>query len=323
MLNYEEYVCPVCGEPFGPDDDVVVCPLCGAPHHRGCYGRNGRCAFADRHGTAKQWSRRPSREDDGAVVCGNCGTVNPDGEVVCSKCGRSLVPDAGPRPEEQLPPVDPNAFATPFNPFGDVPPDEMIGGEPAMDLAIFLGSRQGFYLPRFRYLERCSGTRSHTSWNWAAALFPGTWLAYRKLTRALIPVAILSLLLSLPAFLTLGIGLIHALGDSGALSEFLGSGLIPVSAIPAPLLIALNLSPALSLGLRAYMGLMANELYRRHTRREMQRLRRIYSDPLHYRYALSRRGGGSPMRAVVYAALFLLCTAGLSTLLILCQFGGF
>ena len=39
FMKYENETCPVCGEKFTADSDVVVCPDCGTPHHRECYLR--------------------------------------------------------------------------------------------------------------------------------------------------------------------------------------------------------------------------------------------------------------------------------------------
>ena len=41
MLDYTHIKCPVCGDTFKEDDDIVVCPQCGAPYHRACYQEKG------------------------------------------------------------------------------------------------------------------------------------------------------------------------------------------------------------------------------------------------------------------------------------------
>ncbi|MBS6236502.1 MAG: hypothetical protein KH615_11425, partial [Clostridiales bacterium] len=40
-MDYTGLKCPVCGKPFGTDDDIVVCPEYGAPYHRACYQQAG------------------------------------------------------------------------------------------------------------------------------------------------------------------------------------------------------------------------------------------------------------------------------------------
>ena len=91
MPDFTQYACPVCGQKFHASDDVVVCPQCGAPHHRTCWKEEGRCHFQSAHGTPSQWKPLPDKEDDNAVVCGNCGTVNSDGRTCCQKCGHEIM----------------------------------------------------------------------------------------------------------------------------------------------------------------------------------------------------------------------------------------
>lgn len=42
--------CPICGNRFFEEDEIVVCPECGAPYHRECYRHSGDCVFSDKHG---------------------------------------------------------------------------------------------------------------------------------------------------------------------------------------------------------------------------------------------------------------------------------
>ena len=290
MLNLQEYTCPVCGRSFTPEDDVVICPDCGAPHHRECWKQAGRCHFAALHGTAAQWRPVPSRSDEGALVCGNCGAANLADSRYCRKCGRALDDPPPLRPEDQNPPVDPNAFSPPYTPYGEVPPDGIVGGETAMDLATFIGSNSGYYLPRFQYMEK---SRNGVSWNWAAALFPAFWLLYRKMRRLFLPVLATSVILSLPWLAVAFLGFRAMAADPSALQAFLSGGVIPEGSTPAWLLLSSHLSSMLSLTLHGVMGMRANDLYRRHTKRLMNRIRLEGGDALYYRYALARRGGVS------------------------------
>ncbi|HIW74484.1 MAG TPA: DUF2628 domain-containing protein [Firmicutes bacterium] len=300
MRNVQDFACPVCGKPFVSGDDVVVCPLCGAPHHRECYKKIGRCAFASAHGTAAQWRPPLKKEDEGVWTCGNCGTVNPAGSEACRKCGRAFEEPAPPRPEEQNPPVDPAVFAPPYTPYGEVPSDGTVGGESAMELATYLGPRAGYYLPRFQYIAQ---GRNPVSWNWAAALFPVEWLLYRKMGKLFVPALFLSLLLLSPYLAALALGMRAVLADSSALQAFLAAGEIPAGSVPAWLLLLAHLSSLVSLTLRCALGMRANSLYWRHVKRMMGRIRRECredGDSLVYRYALSGRGGVSAARVVLY-----------------------
>ncbi|MCH5325155.1 MAG: hypothetical protein J1E39_08065 [Eubacterium sp.] len=53
--NFIDEKCPVCGETFAPDSDIVVCPECGAPHHRECFHTAGHCAYEQQHAEGFEW----------------------------------------------------------------------------------------------------------------------------------------------------------------------------------------------------------------------------------------------------------------------------
>ena len=98
MIDYTGVQCPVCSKPFSQDDDIVVCPECGAPYHRHCYQQEGRCVFADRHGTAQAW-KRPGSSDSEDKRCPRCGRPNAQGALFCDHCGMPLSeePPIGPQ----------------------------------------------------------------------------------------------------------------------------------------------------------------------------------------------------------------------------------
>ena len=302
MLHLQEYTCPVCGRPFAQGDDVVVCPDCGAPHHRECWKKQGCCAYAASHGTAEQWRPPLERGDDDVWACGNCGTLNPAGSEVCRKCGRAADEPPSPRPEDQNPPVDPAVFAPPYTPYGEVPPDGVVDGETAMDLATFLGPNAGYYLPRFRYFEQ---THNPVSWNWAAALFPLEWLLYRKMGRAFWLALPLCLLLAAPyaAVFALWLGAPAAgapAADPGALSIAGGESL--AGGAPVWLLFLTHVASLLSVILRGALGMRANDLYRRRVKQQMARIRGQCGGTPAYRHTLSKKGGVSAGRVAVYLA---------------------
>ena len=57
MFFYAGCRCPVCGQLFTENDDIVACPQCGAPHHRSCWQQEGHCHFDDRHCAGFRWER--------------------------------------------------------------------------------------------------------------------------------------------------------------------------------------------------------------------------------------------------------------------------
>ena len=315
MLDYTQLACPVCGRPMRKTDDVVVCPQCGAPHHRSCWQRIGRCAYADRHGTPEQWKPPITREDEDALICGNCGEPNEPGASVCAKCGHTLSQPEPSPPSEQPLPVDEATFYSQFSPYIGIAPDSSMDGEPVMDVAAYVGPNAGYYLSRFFFM-RVQKTRS--SWNWAAALFPVEWLLYRKMKGAALAAAIIAAILLLPYLYLAGL-LLQRLSADPALVQGLLQGNLPALALPGWLTVSIDLSALASFLLRLFMGLKSNRFYDGKVFRDIRLIRAGCSDPLRFRYTLSRRGGVSRAAVVVYicAALLLMAAAvyGLGTLL--------
>ncbi len=54
-MYYLNAACPVCGQAFTENDDVVVCPVCGTPHHRDCYQHLGHCFNETLHSQGYEW----------------------------------------------------------------------------------------------------------------------------------------------------------------------------------------------------------------------------------------------------------------------------
>lgn len=196
MFFYQGQKCPVCGNFFGEQDDIVTCPECGAPHHRNCWKTEGHCHFAALHGTDRQWNEEQQTEVHSTPVkkrCPRCGYDNPEFSEFCAHCGLELsVEDWHSQytapPIYERPPVGQytpphNAPFTPFgqppfsDPYGGVPHNETIDGVPVDTVAKLLGPNSAYYLPRF---HRMTHGGSKISWNWSAFLFTYNWLLYRK-----------------------------------------------------------------------------------------------------------------------------------------------
>lgn len=190
MIDFEGQICPVCNEKLTADDDIVVCPVCGCPHHRECWMKENRCGLAELHGTDQQWQRRepePPKEEKQAIdfICPRCGYQNPMDTRVCLNCGLDLQegePTPGFYSKRQQPPFDPEANMNPFmmtamDMMGGVRPEESIDGVPAGDLAVFIGPKSYYYLPRFLKMSTLGGGGG---FSFAAFLFSGLWMIFRK-----------------------------------------------------------------------------------------------------------------------------------------------
>lgn len=306
MVDITETACPVCGKPLTTEDDVVVCPECGAPYHRSCWNQQGRCVYAGQHGTPDQWHPPLSRDDEHTIVCGNCGTVNADTQRYCVKCGHDLQEVFNPGPAEQQPPLDANIFYAQFSPYAGIDPESLFDGFPAMDVATFLGPNSGYYLARFHFMNV---QRTHTSWNWAAAIFPVEWLLYRKMYRHFAVVFLIQIILLLPvlavSFLSLQ-SLLSAYGNTtDAFQALLMWENYSVS-IPHWLIICMNLASSLAFVLRAVMATWANHFYHKYCIRRIAEVKNKYGqDQLLTRCALAKAGGASWWSIVLFYAAVL------------------
>lgn len=204
MFFYEGQACPVCGQHFAENDDIVTCPQCGCPHHRDCWKQEGHCHFAADHGTKRQWAQGTSEtpKQQSALPqknCPHCGGKNPEFAEFCAHCGKeidheewaSTPGNATPPPPHagqytQYTPPFSGGFHQPFqppfqvplhDPYGGVPRTEEIDGVPVDQIAELVGSNSAYYLPRFHKMTHGG---SKVSWNWAAFLIPSNWLLYRK-----------------------------------------------------------------------------------------------------------------------------------------------
>lgn len=198
MLDYTHIKCPVCGDAFKEDDDIVVCPQCGAPYHRACYQEKGKCIFDDLHEAGKEWAPpappAPKVEPSAEIKdreCPACGTLNGHSALFCNRCGTSLLgagqpdqkpPQAPPPFVSPAPPVSRNAYGGvvppfSFDPMGGVSPAELLDeGVSFGDASKFVRQNTTYYMPVFRYIKQTGRNK----FSFSAFLFSGAWLLYRK-----------------------------------------------------------------------------------------------------------------------------------------------
>lgn len=195
MLDYTGVKCPVCEVPFKKDDDIVVCPECGAPYHRECYHQAGKCVFDELHAQGKEWQppEPPKAPDPSAEIkdreCPVCGTLNAHSSLFCARCGSSLVgepqtynntpPKSSTPPPSYTPYANQRFSGVPFayDPMGGVSPTEPIGDNVAFgDVSKAVKQNTAYYMPVFRYIKQTGRNK----FNFAAFLFSGAWMLYRR-----------------------------------------------------------------------------------------------------------------------------------------------
>lgn len=326
MFFYEGMSCPVCGKTFLETDDIVACPECGAPHHRACWQKENRCAYAEDHGTPRQWTRAQSFTggEEKTNRCPNCGAQNPAHAEFCSHCGRELhtdtwrsAPNQPPPNGAYVPPMNngpypppPNGTYTPpngnpYNPYGPGPGPyseyapfrspfaDPCGGVPSNEIidgetAEDLAAIVGPNAPY--YVPRFSKMHregSRASWNWPAFLIPSYWLMYRKQYL----IGILMLLFEMTQTVMMNLVFAEALNQESYAAMFNVMNTI-LSGPNGTLIVALVMMFGITeLLLRVVFGVFGNRLYMRHC---VSRVRKARSaDPVGYRTRLPMTGGTS------------------------------
>lgn len=203
MLDHTGIECPVCGEAFKQEDDIVVCPQCGAPYHRACYEKEGKCIFDGLHETGREWRPpappAPKAADPAAEIkdqeCPVCGTLNGHSALFCNRCGSPLSDGArqGRKPPQAPPPfvsagapASRNAYGGvvppfSFDPMGGVSPAEALEEDVSFgDASKFVKQNTTYYMPVFRYMKQTGRNKFNVS----AFLFSGAWMLYRKQYKA-------------------------------------------------------------------------------------------------------------------------------------------
>ncbi|MBO4894170.1 MAG: DUF2628 domain-containing protein [Clostridia bacterium] len=196
-MYYENQICPGCGKPLSPADDVIVCPDCATPQHRACYEKLGSCVNGYLHASGYVW--RPDtaennadetaeagefeyNDEEGAnelKICSMCGQNNEPDAQVCSRCGCPIplkTSSGTPFPFDFRAPgaVSPYIFGT------TILKSEPINNEAAGDIALYLKKGQYKFLPKFK---RFAESGKSASWNWAAFFLSPFYFFYRRMLK--------------------------------------------------------------------------------------------------------------------------------------------
>lgn len=183
-MDYIGKKCPVCENYFHADDDIVVCPDCGTPHHRECYESLGHCCNESLHKTGFDYSETETKEEkDHVIVCKRCGKENEADAFFCKYCATPLTDDQKKTDNQQNTAYNQQGqnFAMPFlDPLGGVPSDTDLGdGITAGEAAKYVKQNTPYFIRVFANIRNLNKSK----FNFAAALFSGGYMLYRKMYR--------------------------------------------------------------------------------------------------------------------------------------------
>lgn len=212
MAEYTNLKCPVCGDAFAENDDIVVCPICGTPHHRECYAKNGKCANIAWHAENKIYNaqeeqekiedqkreeemekRRAEQEAAPEITCPRCSHKNSPQAIFCSSCGAPISQGFGPKDDENDNSGFKRIVINPFISYKDR--NEEIDGIPVWKFAEVVNENSGPVIAKFNYFAK---TGRKISFNIFAFLISPFYFLYRKMYGIGIAAFILNLLLSIP-----------------------------------------------------------------------------------------------------------------------------
>lgn len=290
-MDYENEICPVCGEPFKSGDDIVVCPDCGAPYHRDCWKKTGYCTFRDRHAEDFAWQptvkKEPEAQKEERVAQSNGS--EPARPVFIKNAS-----------EEDFENLLLQGVAADKN-------DEFDGIK-VTDAALYLQTGNRRYINKFMRAKR---SKIKLTWNWAAFFFAPAWFFYRKLYKA--GLIFLSILVALNLFMGKVSQEVSDKYDelSSQISETYNGDnseevVAKLSADPeyetlskdvGKLVLVTFLIP------NAVAALLANSLLKKKMKKEIKEAKEYAEDARSEKMELIRRGGVSPF---AFLAIFII-----------------
>ena len=312
-MDYIGDKCPVCGKYFHADDDIVVCPECGTPHHRECYEELGHCANLALHSEGYDYTEQNKDSSEKAKVCPKCGKVNESDCFFCKYCGTSL--DGRSQTDthnDQASAGSPFGagqagnpmFANLVDPLGGVPGDTDLGdGVTAGEAAKYVKQNTPYFIRIFSNIKNFNRSK----FNFAAAIFTGGYLLYRKMYKigAVLLVLQLSMMI-LEMYLTITYSSLFTefskiYANAGDMTQMLSNYSAFVEKSSATDLLVIYLPTLIDLARIAMMivvGLCTNRMYMTHCKKKIIEIKNNTADGENPETVLQTKGGVNVALAV-------------------------
>ena len=284
-MDYIGCKCPVCEKNFHADDDIVVCPDCGTPHHRECYRSLGHCVNESLHAGGYDYNEKKSENDrSNGIICPKCGRENEPDAFFCKYCASPLSKADEPQPNGAPNPSNAagfgagasGQFAYPFmDPMAGVPADADLGdGVTAGEAAKYVKQNTPYFSRVFNNIV----SFGRSKFNFAAALFSGGYLLYRKMYKlGALLTALQAAMMIVTLFVETGYASIFtAFTDQYAKASSLVEMMDYLSKLDTTELFILYLPTVLSFARFAIaiaVGATFNRMYLKHCKREIIKIK--------------------------------------------------
>lgn len=316
-MDYIGKKCAVCDRYFHADDDIVVCPECGTPHHRACYEERNECVNIGLHESGYDYAAEHAEHADEHTRCTRCGTENDKDAFFCKKCGSQLTAQSQQDTTRQAPYGSngaPNFAGAMFDPMAGVDNGFDLGdGVTAGEAAKYVKQNTPYFIRIFSNIRSASRSR----FNFAAAIFTGGYLLYRKMYKigaVIISIQLLMLLLVTYIYQTAEYNTIFshistlytAAGNytaaAGQLMEYMAS----LSPLQNFMIILPAIYELIQVTLMITIGACANRLYFSHCKKQIVKIKSATASAEEAENLLQTKGGVNTALAVSLLVTYIL-----------------
>ena len=329
-MDYIGHKCPVCQKYFHADDDVVVCPDCGTPHHRECYESLGHCHNENLHAQGYDYQEDTNKTDekDGMKICPSCGHANDSNHFFCGKCGAPLSPAQNAQ-QQQTPPQGAGfgvpfgqqqnqqggntAFNMPFmDPLAGVDSNTDFGdGITAGEAAKYVKQNTPYFIRVFNNIK----TMNKSKFNFAAALFTGGYLLYRKMYKLGAIFAFIQLaLLAVETYFTIAYNALYTefltvYSQSMSTGFFMSDISKYMQGLDATQLLVLYLPTLVEIARIVMMivfGICTNRMYFKHCKKQIKQIKESAKEGENPETILQTKGGVNTGLAISMMVTYLI-----------------